>query len=174
MRLDTSSLELLARIARLGAIGEAGRDLGLSPTVATQRVQALEADLGVKLLNRTTRSVSLTPDGEAFLVYARRILSNVEDAQAELSSGRGVVKGQIRVTASASFGRRHIAPYLADFLAQYPDMRVRLELNDGIVDIVDQGIDIAFRIGTLASSSLVARKLADNPRFLVAAPGYLE
>lgn len=174
MALEPSTLELFVRVAALGAFGKAGREFGLSPTAATQRIKGLEAELGVKLFNRTTRSVALTSDGEVFLGHARRIIANVEDARSDLSGGTKNIRGELRVAGSASFGRRYLAPYIAEFLRAYPDVRVRLELSDGIVDIVEQGFDLALRIGTLASSSLVARKLVENPRLLVASPAYLD
>lgn len=174
MALDPSTLELFTRVASLGAFGKAGREFGLSPTAATQRIKGLEAELGVKLFNRTTRAVALTADGELFLGHAKRIIETVEDARSDLSGGEKNIKGELRVAGSASFGRRYIAPYVAEFLRAYPNVQVRLELSDGIVDIVEQGFDLALRIGTLASSSLVARKLADNPRLLVASPAYIE
>lgn len=173
MSLDPSTLELFLRISALGAFGKAGREFGLSPTAATQRIQGLEAELGVKLFNRTTRAVALTADGEVFLSYAKRIIESFEDARSALSGGTKNIRGELRVAGSASFGRRYIAPYVAEFLRAYPEVRVRLELSDGVVDIVEQGFDLAFRIGTLASSSLVAQRLASNPRMLVASPAYL-
>lgn len=174
MALDVKTLKLFVRVAGLGAFGKAGREFGLSPTAATQRVKGLETELGVKLLNRTTRAVALTADGELFLGHAKRIIESIEDARSDLSGGVENIKGELRVAGSASFGRRYIAPYVAEFLREYPNVRVRLELSDGVVDIVEQGFDLAFRIGTLSSSSLIARKLADNPRVLVASPAYLE
>lgn len=174
MSFEPSTLELFVRVANLGAFGRAGRQFGLSPTAATQRIKGLEAELGVKLFNRTTRAVALTADGEMFLGHARRILQSIEDARTDLSGGTKNIKGALRVTGSASFGRRHIAPYVAEFLRAYPEVSVRLELSDGIVDIVEQGFDLALRIGVLTPSSLVARKLVENPRLLIASPAYLE
>ena len=174
MSLELSTLELFVRVAALGAFGKAGREFALSPTAATQRIKGLEAELGGKLFNRTTRAVALTADGEVFLGHARRIIGSVEDARSDLSGGTTNIKGELRVAGSASFGRRYIAPYIAEFLRAYPNVRVRLELGDGVVDIVEQGFDLALRIGTLTSSSLVARKLAQNPRLLVASPAYIE
>ncbi|MEZ5590034.1 MAG: LysR substrate-binding domain-containing protein [Gammaproteobacteria bacterium] len=174
MSFEPSTLKLFARIAALGAFGKAGREFGLSPTAATQRIQGLETELGVKLFNRTTRAVALTADGEVFLVHAKRIIESIEDARSDLSGGTKNIKGELRVAGSASFGRRYIAPYITEFLRAYPDVRVRLELSDGVVDIVEQGFDLALRIGTLTSSTLVARKLAENPRLLVATKAYLD
>ncbi|WP_169569303.1 LysR family transcriptional regulator [Sneathiella limimaris] len=174
MSFDPTSLDLFIRIASLGAIGKAGREFGLSPTATTQRIQGLEDELGVKLFNRTTRKVALTSDGEVFLNHARKIITAIEDARSDLSTTAKNIKGELRVAAPASFGRRHIAPYVTEFLKEYPDVRVRLDFSDGLVDIVDQGFDLALRIGQLASSTLVARKLAEIPRLLTASPGYLK
>lgn len=146
----------------------------LSATSATQRVQHLEIELGTKLLNRTTRAVSLTHDGAVFLEHAQKILNNVEDAKAAVSSLKEKVSGELRVTTSASFGRSQILPFVGAFLAEYPKLDLKLDLNDTVVDIVEQGYDLAIRVGVLTSSTLLARKLAANPRFLVAAPEYLK
>ncbi len=173
MSLDPRTLELFVRVAALGAFGKAAHAFGLSPTAATQRIKGLEAELGVKLFNRTTRAVALTADGEVFLVHAKRILTNFEDARSDLSGGSTNVKGELRVTTSASFGRRYVAPYIAEFLAAHPNVSVRLDLGDAVIDIMEQGYDLALRIGTLTSSTLIARKLAVNPRLLVASPDYL-
>ena len=173
MGFDSSTLELFVRVSVVGAIGKAGREFGLSATAATQRIKSLENELGVKLFNRTTRVVTLTAEGELFLIHANRILSSIEEARTDLSGGLQNIRGQLRVTSSASFGRRYIAPHIADFLRCYPDVSVHLELSDSVIDIVEHGFDLALRIGTLESSTLIARKLADNHRQLVASPAYL-
>lgn len=173
MNFDLRNLHLFVRVAELGAIGKAGAEFALSSTNASQRMQALEADLDVKLLNRTTRSVSLTPDGEVFLDHARRILDDVEEARTVLSYNAKSVSGRLRVTASASFGRSHIVPFVPEFLRQHPKVTLDLNLTDAVVDIVHQGYDLAFRIGDLAPSSLLAQKIDDNPSILVASPDYL-
>jgi DNA-binding transcriptional LysR family regulator len=174
MELDIKSVRLFIRVAALGAIGRAGRDFGYSPTAASQRIQALEETLGSKLLNRTTRTVSLSADGEKFLAHARKIVDDIEDAVTDLQGNRKTISGELRVTASASFGRRYIAPFVGEFLRDHPDASVNLELSDGVFDIVQHGFDLALRIGTLAPSTMMARKIADNPRVLVASPGYLK
>ena len=170
---DLKTLELFVRVAALGALGKAGDNMLISPTSTTQRIQALEAELGTKLLNRTTRAVSLTPDGEAFLLHAQQILDCAEEAMVAMSSARGRVFGELRVTASASFGRSQIVPHIAEFLHRYPEVSLKLDFDDAMVDIVERGYDLAIRIGVLASSSLIARKLVPNPRVLVASPEYL-
>ena len=173
MSLEPDTLKLFVRAAVLGALGKAGREFGLSATATTQRIKGLERELGVQLFNRTTRAVSLTADGQVFLGHAKRIIESIEDARSDLSGSSRNIKGDLRVAGSASFGRRFIAPFIAEFLTVYPDINVELELSDGIIDIVEQGVDVALRIGDLSSSTLVARKLADNPRVLVASPKYL-
>lgn len=173
MSFDEKSLALFLRAARIGALGKAGRDLGLSPTAASQRLQALEADLGVVLFHRTTRAIALTAEGEAFHEHARRILAEMEDARTALAGETGAVKGELRVTVSASFGRRHVAPQIAAFLAEHPELSVRLEMTDAMVDIVEAGHDLAIRIGALPDSSLVAQRLAPSPRVVVASPRHL-
>ena len=174
MAFDPGTLKLFLRIDALGAFGRAGREIGLSATATTQRIKRLETELGVTLFNRTTRAVSLTADGKVFAAHAQRILGTIEDARSDLSNGSADIQCELRVTSSASFGRRYIAPCIAEFLQAYPQVSVRLELSDGIVDIVEHGFDLALRIGTLAPSTLIARRLADNPRILVASPVYLQ
>lgn len=174
MAFDFKTLSLFVRIANLGALGRAGAEFGLSPTSTTQRIQALEQEAGTKLLNRTTRAVSLTADGEVFLAHAKKILDDIEDARCAMSRASETVSGELRVTASASFGRSYIVPHVPEFLRLYPHINLRLNLSDAIVDIVEQGYDLAIRVGALAPSSLMARKLADNPRLLVASPDYLK
>lgn len=173
MNLDLKSVELFIRIAALGAIGKAGDELGLSPTTASQRIQALEDVIGSRSLVRTTRSVTLSAEGGVFLAHAKKILADVEDAVSDLQGDNKILKGELRVTASASFGRRHIAPFVGEFLDEHPELLIHLELSDGIFDIVQHGYDLAIRIGTLAPSTLKARKIAASPRLLVASPAYL-
>lgn len=173
MSLDLKSLELFVRVAALGAIGKAGAEFGLSPTAATQRLQLLEAAVGAQLLHRTTRTVALSTDGEVFLAHAKRILGDVEEALSDLQPDARAIQGDLRVACSASFGRLHIAPHAGEFLAAHPGVSLQLHLSDAVIDLVEQGHDMAIRIGTLAPSTLKARKLAASPRLLVAAPSYL-
>ena len=172
--MNLKNLELFVRTAATGAIGRAGQDLGLSAANASQRLQTLEESLAVKLLNRTTRAVSLTPDGEVFLDHAKRILDAVVEAESAMSGTQTRLHGTLRVTASASFARTHITPFIPEFVSMHPDLNIELHLSDSVVDIVEQGFDVAFRIGELAPSTLLARKLDNNPELLVAAPKYIE
>ena len=174
MPIDLKSLELFVRVAALGAIGKAGAEFGLSATAATQRLQALETTVGTQLLHRTTRAVSLSTDGEIFLAHAKRILGNVEEALADVQPDAQDIKGDLRVACSASFGRLHIAPHVTEFLEHHPGVTLQLAMSDSVIDIVEQGFDMAIRIGELAPSTLKARKLAESPRLLVASPKYLQ
>ncbi len=174
MDLDLKSVRLFIRVAARGAIGRAGAEFGLSATAATQRIRALEDAVGAQLLHRTTRAVSLSADGEVFLAHARRIVSSVEDAFADLRCSPDEMRGELRIASSASFGRMQIAPYVAEFLEAHPNISIQLDMSDAVIDIVKQGLDLAIRLGELAPSTLKARALAASPRVLVAAPSYLE
>lgn len=173
MPLDVKSLELFVRIAALGAIGKAGAEVGLSRTAATQRIQALESDMGVQLFHRTTRTLSLTSDGETFLGHAKHILESVEEALSDAQGDPRAIGGELRIASSAAFGRQHIAPHLAEFLDEYPGITIQLSLSDLVVDLVNGGFDLSIRLGELAPSSLKARRLATSPRIIVAAPSYM-
>ncbi|MEQ8487650.1 MAG: LysR substrate-binding domain-containing protein [Silicimonas sp.] len=174
MSFDLKTLELYVRVATVGAIARAGLEFGFSATTSSQRIQALEAQIGCKLLNRTTRSVSLSADGELFLAHAKKILADVDDAITDMQGSETSLRGELRVAASASFGRRYIAPHIGEFLRLHPDVSINLELSDTTFDIVQHGFDLAIRIGALAPSTLMARKIADNPRILVASADYLK
>ncbi|GAB5469715.1 MAG: LysR family transcriptional regulator [Rhodospirillales bacterium] len=174
MDLDLKSVRLFICVAAMGAIGRAGAEFGLSATAATQRIRALEEAVGAQLLHRTTRVVSLSADGEVFLAHAKRIVSNLEDAVADLQCRPEEMRGELRIASSASFGRKQIAPYVAEFLEAHPKVSIQLEMSDAVVDIAKQGLDLAIRLGELAPSALKARALAESPRVLVAAPGYIE
>jgi DNA-binding transcriptional LysR family regulator len=171
MNLD--HLDLFLRIARHRNISLAGRELGLSAAAASAQLNKLEATIGARLVHRTTRSVSLTEDGEVFLSYAEDMLSSLDSARAAMGVGNASPKGRLRVAAPASFGRMHLLPALAEFLALYPDLQVDCRLSDTIVDLVEGGFDIAIRNAALPDSSMIARKLAPDQRLLCASPAYL-
>lgn len=173
MSLDLKSLELFVRVATVGAIGKAGAELGLSRTAATERIQELETTVGAQLLHRTTRSVSLSVDGRAFLTRAKRILEDVDEAISELQSDPSKVSGELRVASSASFGRKFVAPCVAEFLSLHPQLSVQLHLSDTTFDIVEHGFDLAVRLGDLSPSSLKARRVGESARIVVASPSYL-
>lgn len=171
--LDLADIAVLIEAVQQGSLSAAGRRLGLSPLVASRRMAALEAEVGARLVHRTTRSLSLTPEGEAFLPHAEAILAHAEDARAAVAGGHEGAVGLLRVAASVPFGRKVLTPMLVRFLAEHPRIKVDLLLSDSVVDITAQGVDIAIRFGELRDSTLIARRLADNPRGLYAAPAYL-
>ncbi|TNE87773.1 MAG: LysR family transcriptional regulator, partial [Gammaproteobacteria bacterium] len=167
-------LKLFVRLAATHNISMAGRELGLSPAVASAHISKLEQGLGVRLLHRTTRKVSLTEEGLAFLPHAEEVLASVEAARASVGAGEASPQGTLRVTAPASFGRMHLVPALKGFLDRYPDLDIDLRLSDTIVDMVEGGFDIAIRNAELKDSTLIARKLMADERIICASPEYLE
>jgi DNA-binding transcriptional LysR family regulator len=166
-------IEVFVEVAGQGSFVAAARRLNRSPTAITRAVADLEARLGVRLLNRTTRAVSLTDAGERFLAGARRVLADLSEIE-EAAAGFGAApRGELSVTAPILFGRLHVLPIVTEFLDAFPDVTVRLLLLDRPVDLVEEGIDVAVRIGALADSSAIATRLGHLHRLIVAAPGYL-
>ena len=141
---------------------------------ATRRLAALEEELGVRLLHRTSRSLALTPEGEAFLPFASEMLDTQEAARAMLSPTEGGATGLLRITAPVTLGRKRIMPIIPELLGKNPRLRIDLDLNDAMVDIVASGVDVAIRIAPLKDSGLIARRIADNPKHIYASPKYLE
>ena len=164
--------ETLASVASRGSLSAAARAECVAPAVIGRRLDALEAQLGVKLLVRSTRRIALTHEGAAFLDDCQRILAEVASAEASVSAGGVQASGQLRVTAPAGFGRRHVAPLVPPFHAAHPRLRISLNLADRIVDLAAEGYDCAVRVGDLPDSSLISIRLADNHRLAVATPGY--
>lgn len=167
-------VESFVSVASRGSLSAAARAEGVTPAVIGRRLDALEQRLGVKLLTRTTRSVSLTFEGSAFLEDCQRILNDLANAEASVSLGGVKASGHLRVSAPAGFGRIHVAPLLREFLDTNPDVTCTLDLADRIVDLVNESIDCAVRIGDLPDSSLVSIRLAENRRVVVASPDYVE
>ena len=167
-------LETLVSVAAKGSLTAAAPHEGVAPAVIGRRIDALEERLGVKLLVRTTRRLSLTHEGSAFLEDCQRILADLASAEASVSAGGVKASGHLRITAPAGFGRRHVAPLVPRFLELLPEVSLSLNLSDRIVDIVHEGYDCAVRVGDLPDSSLVSVRLADNRRLCVAAPAYLQ
>ncbi|MFD2740058.1 LysR family transcriptional regulator [Sulfitobacter aestuarii] len=168
------SLRVFVRVVERGSITAGGRDLRLTPAVASNRIKELEQRLDVRLFNRTTRKLSPTDVGQAFYEHARNVLQSLEDAEAAISGYSDRPRGAVRVTAPLGVGKRFIAPLIPQFVEQYPDVSVRLRLSDRKVDILDDGMDAAFIVGRPADSNLKLRKIIDCPRVLCAAPAYLE
>jgi DNA-binding transcriptional LysR family regulator len=169
-RQISTFVEVVAR----GSLSAAARAEGIAPAMIGRRLDALEARLGVKLLQRTTRKLALTDEGTAFLEDCQRILAELEEAETAVSERSARASGHLLVSAPAGFGRQHVAPLLPSFLAEHRDVSVNLNLNDRIVDVVGEGVDVAIRIASLSDSNLVGVKLADNRRVVVAAPSYLK
>jgi DNA-binding transcriptional LysR family regulator len=167
-------IESFVGVATKGSLTAAARAEGVAPAVIGRRIDALEERLGVKLLLRTTRRITLTHEGSAFLDDCQRVLVELSNAEASVSAGGVKASGYLRLTAPAGFGRRHVAPMVPRFIAQHPDVRVSLNLSDRVVDIVNENIDCAVRVGDLPDSSLVSVRLADNRRRCVATPAYLK
>lgn len=160
-------------VAESGSISEAARRLHLSKSVVSERLADIEQMLGASLLHRTTRKVSLTEDGAAFLERAARIMREVEEATADMAERRGSLSGPLRISAPVTFGRMHLGPALYPFLAKHPKLELMLDLNDRRVDAAAEGYDAVVRHGALEDSRLVAWQLAPSRRLLVAAPDYL-
>ena len=172
--MNAEHLKLFVRIAQTHNISLAGKELGLSPAVSSAHINKLEDSLGVRLIHRTTRKVSLTEEGQAFLPHAQDVLDAMETARVSVGAGQINPQGKLRVAASASFGRMHLVSALNGFLKQYPDLSVDLHLSDRVIDMVEGGFDIAIRDAKLNDSSLIARKLAPVTRILCASPEYIE
>lgn len=171
LRLD--AIATFVQVAEAGSISEAARRLRLAKSVVSERLTDLERSLGAVLVHRTTRRLSLTEDGVAFLGRAGRIVRDVEDAAAELAERRGSLTGPLRLSAPVAFGRMHLGPALYPFLAAHPAISLTLELDDRRVDIAAEGHDAAIRHGPVEDSRLVALRLAASRRCLVASPSYL-
>lgn len=167
------SLRVFVRVVELGSITSGGRDLRLTPAVASNRVKELESRLGVRLFNRTTRNLSPTEVGKVFYDHARKVIETLDEAEAVVAGFSDKPRGTIRVTAPLGVGRRIVAPLIPAFANKYPNVDVQLRLSDRKVDLFEDGLDVAFVLGELKDSNLKLRKIADCDRVLVAAPDYL-
>lgn len=172
--MDFLALSILTEVAGGSSLSKAARTLRITPMAVTRQLSALEKELGVRLVHRTTRALALTPEGQSFLPHARVLLEERASAYASVRPVTEGGFGLLRLTSSAAFGRKIIAPMIPDFMRANPALKVDLMMTDGLVDLVTEGLDLAIRIAKLNDSSLVARRLADNPRVLLAAPDYLE
>ena len=171
---DVSDWAVFARTAELKSLSAAGRDLRLSAAVVSNRIAKIEKKLGVRLFNRTTRRVNLTEEGEIYYQHCIRILHEIEEIESNIGSRSDGPRGAITVTAPAGFGRRHIAPFMPEFVERFPDIQARLHLTDRLTDVIQEGTDVAIRIADLRAYSFIMKKLAANSRAVVAAPSYLQ
>jgi DNA-binding transcriptional LysR family regulator len=173
--MDTASdLRVFVRVLERGSFSSAAKDLGLTPSAVSKLVSRLEDRLGVRLLERSTRRLALTPEGETFLARARRIVADIDEAEAEVMQARGAPRGRLRINSGTAFGLHQLAPALADFLARYPEIDVDLSITDRYVDIIEEQADIAVRSGHIPEGPFIQRKIADLQRVICAAPSYLK
>ena len=173
IKMLISDLRIFLSVASQQSLSAAARQLDIAPMQVSRRIAALEEELSVRLFHRTTRSVSLTAEGEAFLPYATVMTEAEQSAINELSPAPARVSGVLRMTAPSVFGQSIVLPLLGQLMEQHPEMRVDLDLTDRQVDIAGLGLDLALRIAPLEDSELVARRIASNPRVLCASPAYL-
>jgi len=166
-------MQTFCAVVEAGSFVSASESLGMSKAAVSRYVSELEARLGVRLLQRTTRRLSLTGEGEVFYVRCRELLAGVEEAEAEITSRSDVARGTLRVNVPVSFGISHLAPLWGDFHARYPDVELSVDLSDRIVDIVEEGFDLAIRIATLQSSTLVSRRITTTRLMACASPDYV-
>ena len=171
---NLGDLEVFASVAASGSMSLAARELGLSPAVISKRIKRLEEKLGARLFQRTTRQISLTEAGSGFYQRVLAVLEGLEEAEDFVSGRSNNLTGTLKVSASTSFGRMHIAPHLRGFMERYPDLAINLVLSDEFTDLVAGGYDLAIRIADLADSSLVAKRLAPVRRVLCASQSYVD
>lgn len=168
-----SELGFFCLLVKQGSLAATARELNLTPPAVSRRLSQLEERLGVRLLNRTTRRISLTSEGEVYFGNALRILSDIEEMEHLVSSSRAAPRGLLRVNAPLGFGRSYIGPAISAFSRRYPDVEVQLHLTDRPIGLPDEAIDVSIRFGELPDSRLIAKKIAANRRLLVASPAYL-
>lgn len=169
-----SEFAFFVLLVKMGSLSATAREMDLTPAAVSKRLALLEHRLGVRLLNRSTRRISPTAEGEVYLAEARRILADIEELEQKIASTRQDPKGLLRVNATLGFGRRYIAPLVSDFYQHYPEVDVQLQLTDRPVNLADEAFDVGIRFGELPDARLIARKIASNRRLLCAAPAYLK
>ncbi|MDO9243160.1 MAG: LysR family transcriptional regulator [Rhodocyclaceae bacterium] len=167
-------METFVAVTMRGSLTAAAASEGVAPAVISRRLDALEEHLGVKLMVRTTRKITLTFEGSAYLEDCQRILRDVGDVEAQLTLGSARASGHLRVTAPAGFGRKHVAPLMLEFLRAHPEVSANLDLSDRTVDLVNEGVDCAVRLGGLEDSSLIAVRLGEMRRAVVGSPAYFQ
>lgn len=168
-----TAMQTFVRVAESGSFSAVARELGSTQSAVSKQVAGLEKALGARLLSRTTRALALTDAGQAYFEQVRRLVAEVDEAEGLLRSREQQLSGWLRVAASVGYGRRVLMPLVQSFLAAHPGVRIDLNLNDGFIDLVEQGIDVAVRVGELADSSLLARRIGTAHRALMAHSSYL-
>lgn len=172
--VDLDAMRLFVRAVADGSLSAAGRELGLSPAAASKRLTRLEQALGVRLLQRSSRRLTLTDEGAGYYERCVIILAEIDEAHAAIGAGQIEARGLLHLAAPADLGRQWIAPLAATFAARHPQLRLRISVSDATLDMFEHGVDVAIRSGVLADSRLVSRRLALNHRVVCAAPAYLE
>lgn len=168
-----SDMTAFVRAVELGGFSSAARELGLTPSAISKLVTRLEDRLGVRLLNRTTRRLALTAEGEAYFQRSQRILADIREAENEVARFRAQPKGLLRINVGTAFGMHQLAPALPEFLARHPELQVEMTVTDRVVDLIEENADLGIRLGALADSSLVARRICELERVVCASPAYL-
>jgi len=168
-----TEMTAFVRAVELGGFSAAARELSLTPSAVSKLVSRLEERLGVRLLNRTTRRLALTPEGEAYFSRSQRIVSDIADAESEVAGFRSRPRGKLRLNVGVALGLHQVSQVLPEFFARYPEIEIELTLSDRRVDLIEQGADVAVRVGPLDDSTLVAKKICDFERVICASPGYL-
>ena len=171
--IQAAELGFFAAIATYGSLSAAARELGITTPAVSKRLAHIEARIGVPLINRTTRRMSLTPEGEVFLEHARRILGDIDDLNQLLTTAKGTPKGLLRVNATLGFGRLHVAPVISSYVARYPEVDVQFQLSVSPPALTEDLFDVCVRFGEPSDARVIARRLAPNRRLLCAAPKYL-
>lgn len=171
--MDIQDMRIFARVAMVQNLSAVGIELGLTPGTISKRIQSLEDELGVRLFDRTTRSIRITDEGRTFLAHVDRILAEIEAARAAVGDSISSPKGRLKVSAPATFGQLFMAPAICAFLIKYPAIDVQIDLTDRIVNLQEEGYDVAIRSGTMTDSALIAKRLAPDRQVIVASPAYL-
>ena len=169
---NVKAMRLFLTVVQTGSLSGAGRQSGLSPASVSRQITALEDDLGVRLLNRTSRRLSLTEAGQVYLEHAERLLQDIDELRDAVSQMAVKPRGTLRIQSRISLGTQHVAPLIPTFLALYPDLKIDLWLTDNDLDLIEHGIDLAIRTGNLSDSTLIGRRLASSPRVICASPEY--
>lgn len=169
-----SDLAFFSTLVKCGSLSATAREFDVTPSAASKWLSQLEQRLGVRLINRTTRRLSLTHEGEVYLAEGRRILAEIDDLEQTVASARAAPKGLLKVNASLGFGRSYIAPAVSRFAREFPELEVQLQLTDRPMNLTEEAIDISIRFGEPPDTRVIARKIADNRRRIFAAPSYLK
>ena len=169
-----SAMKSFVRVVEAGSFSAVANELRATQSAVSKQLAALEKELGAKLLVRTTRSLALTESGERYFEQARRLIAEIAEAESDLLNGEGQLRGWLRVAASVGFGRLKLMPLVKSFMAEHRDVKIDLQLHDGFIDLVEQGIDVSVRIGDLPDSGLIARRVGTSQRMLMAHRDYLK